>query len=147
VSRIGIAVARNFGAGLPRFDSQAEAQAALFAQRSAEIGRLLRAIGDLDYSVESLKTLEKRLLHEEGIGTAEGPESWAMATGFYFGEVLCRNAGFEWLVTEFPFQPGHYEVGVRKGSLAVMLTTGKRPATINNQRMQSLLREYQRYAK
>lgn len=41
----------------------------------------------------------------------------------YFGEVIVKNrAEFKWEVREFAFDPGTYEIGVVRGTIAVMLT-------------------------
>ena len=51
----------------------------------------------LDYSVESLTTLDSRILafRQQGATSAEMPETLFMF-GCYFGEVLIRNLGGKW---------------------------------------------------
>jgi hypothetical protein len=65
---------------------------------------------------------------------------------FYLGEVLCRHAGFSWVVQEFAFEHGRYEVGVKRSLATIMLTRGRSPKASNNKRMQSIWSEYLRYA-
>ena len=66
----------------------------------------------------------------------------------YLGEVLVKNRPpFEWFVAEDPFEPGKYEVGVRRPLYSLMLTLPLDLATRpNNKRRQSLWREYRQHA-
>ena len=142
-------VAGQYAHDLPTFSEHGEAEAALFAQRDMglrEIHTLSGLSSQLDYLPESLKTLE-RWFFENGQPAAT-PSGYSMphAIGFYFGEVLCRTREFQWLVQEFVFAKGRYEVGVQRPLLAIMLTKGKELQPHGNKRMQSLWREFQRYA-
>jgi hypothetical protein len=67
------------------------------------------------------------------------------AVGYYFGETLCRAAGFRWTVIQFAFTEGRYEIGVSRGLLSIMLTNGRPLSRVRNKRMQSLWREFARY--
>ncbi|HKA46083.1 MAG TPA: hypothetical protein VKF40_29095 [Burkholderiales bacterium] len=148
MSREGIAVAKEYGTGLPVFASASEAEKTLLAQRDATLEALDLEIQSLrpDYSPDSLKGLEKWYVEKGSPEVGLGGYSLPLAIGFYFGEVLCRRAGFEWFVAEFAFERGRYEIGVRKPLVSIMLTKGKRPRIEGNKRMQSLWREYGNYA-
>lgn len=78
------------------------------------------------------------------VGT--GNYSIPHAIGFSFGEMLCRSAGFSWVVEEFAFTKGRFEVGVNRHLMTIMLTKGRTPPVEGNKRKQSLWREYKRYA-
>ena len=149
MSRNGLIVARQHANDLPPFDSLAEAERTLLAQRDTALRDLLAqsdATLELDYSPQSLNTLE-RWYFENGqpVATTSGL-SMPHAIAFYFGEVLCRNAQFQWTVQEFAFSLGRYEVGVQRQNLCVMLTKGKLPSVVASKRMRSLWRDFHRYA-
>jgi hypothetical protein len=148
MSRQGMVVAKQYGTELPAFSNPSEAEDVLFAQRDATLGAFAREIHTLalDYSPESLKTLEKWYVENGSPEVGSGGYSLPHAIGFYFGEVLCRSAGFEWFVSEFAFERGRYEIGVRRRLVSIMLTKGKRPSIKGNKRMQILWREYGTYA-
>jgi hypothetical protein len=147
MSRQGMVIALQYGEGLPAFDSIADAKRSLFALRDQILHAFLTQHGQeltLDFSPSSLKVLERWFL--EGRSTASESAFIHLAIGFYFGEVLCRGAGFEWVVAEFAFQAGRYEVGVSQGRFSLMLSTGLHPRLApNNKRMQSLFRRYKSY--
>jgi hypothetical protein len=60
--------------------------------------------------------------------------------------VLCREVNFSWVVQEYQFAKGRYEIGVQRPLLSIMLTKGRKLQLAGNKRMQSLWREFQRYA-
>ncbi len=76
-----------------------------------------------------------------------GRETFERAIAMYLGEVLVRSAGFHWIVEEYAFQPGRYEIGVRRDLLTIMLRRETdlfaRP---NNRRRESLWRRYRDWA-
>ena len=149
VSRQGMIVAGQYANELPAFPSLAEAEKVLFAQRDAGLREMLSAVGglvELDYSPESLKHLERWYFEHGSPETTTSGYSVAHAVAFYFGEVLCWHAGFTWVVQEFAFAKGRFELGVRRPALGIMLTKGKRLQRANNKRMQSLWREFSTYA-
>ena len=64
----------------------------------------------------------------------------------YFAKVV-EHGGFTWVVTESPFQAGHFEIGVTKGLFTLMLTCGCTPEPLErNRRKQSLFRMFQKYS-
>jgi len=149
VSRYGLIVAGQYGEALPAFADAGAAKMALTAQRDTglqELRKVKALTADLDYSAESLKTVERWFLENGQPASTAAGYSMPHAIGFYFGEVLCRVGGFGWVIQEFPFLKGRYEIGVQRGGLAIMLTKGRIPSAVGNKRMASLWREYQKYA-
>jgi hypothetical protein len=149
VTRYGMIIAGQYAHGLPEFGSHEEAEKALFAQRDTGLQELQALNGlaaNLDYSPESLKTLERWFFENEQPATTASGYSMPHAIGFYFGEVLCRTLQFRWVVQELVFAKGRYEIGVQGPLLAIMLTKGRQLRAAGNKRMQSLWREYQRYS-
>ena len=149
MSRSGMIVARQYADDLPVFASQSEAERVLLAQRDTGLRELLDEIAevlDLDYSPRSLNALERWYFEKGQPAVTRSGYSMSRAIAFYFGEVLCRHAQFQWTVEEYVFSKGHFEIGVKRLMLSVMLTKGKNPQSRNNGRMQSLWREFLRYA-
>ena len=107
-----------------------------------------------DYSVESLKKLEKiyfNLCESDGFaGAGFAKKEFESAMSMYFGEVIVRNnrdAKFE--ARSFPFSKDKYEFYVSKGLLSMaiadkFLDLDKRP---DNVRKNSIFREYNKYFK
>ena len=149
MSRFGIFVACQYDQELPAFSSHTEAEKALFAQRDTGLQEL-HAEGELgtklDYSHESLKLLERWYFENWQPATTASGYSMPHAIAFYFGEVLCRTWRFRWLVREFDFSKGRYEIGVQRQLLTIMLTKGRKLQVSGNKKMQSLWRESQKYA-
>jgi len=149
MSRHGMIVAGQYAQDLPEFSGHRDAEEALFAQRDTGLKELHSVNGlaeNLDYSSESLKFLERWFFENGQPATTASGYSIPHAIAFYFGEVLCRTRQFRWVVQEFVFAKGRYEIGVQRPLLAIMLTKGKQLQAAGNKRMQSLWREYQRYA-
>jgi hypothetical protein len=149
MSQYGMLVAGQFAQGLPEFSEQATATEALLAWRDRGLQELYLLSGlapSLDYSPESLKSLESWFFQNGQPAATESGFSIPHAIAFYVGEVLCRSRQFQWVIQEFPFSKGRYEIGVTRQGLTIMLTKGKHLQLAGNKRMQSLWREYQRYA-
>jgi len=140
MSRYSLSVASEFSIALPSFSSQPEAEAALIKRKDRALADLQSKLGKLDFTPESLKVLEAEALQS---GVLSIPPD---QIGSYLGEVYCRSAGFNWVVSESPFAPGHYEIGVSRGLVTIMVTKGRTLTLDRNQRLQSLWKEYQRYA-
>lgn len=156
MGRAGMRAAEDHGKVLPRYGSQEDAERALFAQRDRLLDRL-RAVAPasgafrFDSTPQSLKAMEQWYfeLHEGGAFDKLGVdrETFERCMAMYFGEVIVRNhATFNWVVREFVFAPGTYEIGVDRGSVAVMLSrfhdVHVRP---NNKTRASIWREYRRW--
>jgi hypothetical protein len=156
MSRAGRRAADDFGRTLPRYGSQKEAEQALFGQRDLLLGQLRAAAVaspsfQYDLTPESLKTLERWYfeVRERGplASSRSSPETFERCLAMYFGAVIVKNEpAFRWVVREFPFVPGTYEIGVDRGPLAVMLTRfGEVHTRPNNRRRDSIWREYHRW--
>ena len=149
MSREPIKAALQYGEELPAFLSVSEAEKTLLQLRDSTLQAFLDehslSLG-LDFSPESLKSLEKWYFEAGCPKVGVGNYSIPHAIGFYFGETLCRSAGFSWIVQEFPFIKGRFEVGVNRRLGTIMLTKGKTPPVEGNKRMQSLWREFKKYA-
>lgn len=140
MSRYSLKVATEFSSALPSFGSQAEAEAALFERKDRALADLQSKLASLDFTPESLKGLEGAAL-QSGVQSIPPDQ-----IGFYLGEVYCRSAAFNWVVSESPFAPGRYEIGVTRGLVTIMVTKGRTVTLDRNKRLQSLWKEYQRYA-
>lgn len=156
MSRAGRRAADELGRSLPRYESQEDAERALFAQRDLLLDRLRTAAAasssfQCDFTPDSLKTLERWYfaLREHGTVATSGlsPETFERCMAMYLGEVIVRNhPAFRWVVREFSFVPGTYEIGVDRGTLAVMLTrVGEVHTRPNNKKHESIWREYRRW--
>jgi hypothetical protein len=156
VSRASRRAADDHGKTLPRYGSQEEAERALYAQRDLLLGQLRSAAAAspsfrFDFTPESLKTLERWYfdVRERGAFAKDGlsRETFERCMAMYFGEVIVKNhPAFRWVVREFPFVPGTYEIGVERGTLAVMLTRlGGVHTRPNNKKRESIWREYRRW--
>src|SRR5512138_2233630 len=117
MSRKGLIVAGQYANDLPAFDSLAEAERTLLAQRDTALRDLLaqvNAVLALDYSPQSLNALELWYFENGQPATTASSLSMPHAIAFYFGEVLCRNARFQWTVQQFAFSRERYELGVQR---------------------------------
>ena len=150
-------VAAEHGKGLPAFPDEETARGELFRQRDQYLAMLQEAGNaadafQADFTPESLKTLEhwyfdlweSQAFFEVGMGRSE----FERAMGMYFGEVVVRNsAGFEWIVDAYTFEPGKYEIGVRRERLALMLMSlfADLFARPNEKGKQGMWRMYDKY--
>ncbi len=149
-------VAIAHGENLPNYADQESARIDLFARRDRYLELLSEAcknteVFEGDFVPESLKSLEKwyfelwdaQSFWDVGLARSEFETAMAM----YYGEVFVRNStGFEWIVTEFAFQLGKYELGVKKDLVTVMLSRFTDLfAHPNNKKRQSVWTEYQKY--
>lgn len=154
----GLDAAREFGERLPRFSNLAEAEPALFRERDRVLD-LLRAASRVrpgfafDLSPASLKQLEPWYFSSvegpgaEAAGLDRTTLEWAVA--MYFGAVVVQHCPpFAWVVTEFPFLAGRYEIGIERPLYRRSLTLGiDLTARPNNRRQQSLWRDYRACAR
>ena len=156
MSRQGLKIALQHGQLLPAFSSLDEAKQSLLARRDAHLEAFqsltVEASGpSLDYSPESLKALEKwyfQLYESDGFATISAErETFEQCMAFYFGEVAKRNAkDGEWVVEEFAFIRGKYEIGVCSGNMKVMVGSRRDHfKTPDNKRHQSLYRQYKQW--
>lgn len=106
MSRFGMVIANQYAQDLPKFPDHNEAVKVLHSQRDTGLEHIhtIAEIGkDLDYSLDSLKLLEKWFFDNERPAATPSGYSMQHAIGFYFGEVLCRSAQFSWVVQEYAF--------------------------------------------
>ena len=156
MSRAGVIAAKQYGFTLPQFRDEADATRALFAERDFFLAKLQTIAKDsngfaADYSPQSLKPLERwyfELSDANGFAKLGVDRSdFERCISFYLGEVFVRHGrGFEWFVTEFPFERGRYGIGVRRPLFSLMLTHPRSLSKVKNVRMQSLWRQFQSYA-
>ncbi len=104
------------------------------------------------FQAESLKNLERwyfELYERNGFAQAGTTrERFERAIAMYVGETAVRsNSEFQWFVSEYPFEPGKYELGIRKPLFAWMLRSfTDLYARPNNKRRQSIWREFKQHA-
>ena len=156
MSNARLRAATLFGSRLPAFRDLAAAERGLYGERDESIRRLTDLSGRSvdfrpDFSPESLKDLEHwyfELLEGGGFGAIDtDQETVDRASAMYLGEVLVRNAPpFEWFVAEFAFEPGRYEIGVRRPLYQVMLSRLRPAPREHNRRERSIWRTYQKHA-
>ena len=156
MSRNGRKVAFEHAAALPSFASLAEAEKFYFKLRNNFRETLNTLAGKnnipLDYSPESLKTLEKWFfdLYESGgfkkLGISQKEFEGCM--GIYQGYVYTENdPEFKWIVQESSFIKGKFQMGITKGYFALMLGgQANLPILKDNKRRQSMYREYKKYS-
>ena len=155
MSRFGLRIARLFGQRLPSFRSLDEAKKQLFEERDCRIAKL-KALTPTVYFIpdetpESLKGMEEWYfkLHESDgfrqLGVTRQDFERCMAT--YFCHVAVANCSdAEWHVSEYAFQPGKYEIGVRRGALTLNRSSFEdHYAKPGNLTRKAIFREYQRY--
>lgn len=147
MSEQGLEAAAKYGESLPQFSDRSEAEKTLLVQKDKTLKELIEILSselDFDYSLESLKRFELWYF-DNGEPKEVSRLSVPLALGFYYGEVLCRQGKYEWIVDEFVFRRGTYEIGVTRGLVTIMLTNGKLPEERNNKRRQSLFRDAKRW--
>jgi hypothetical protein len=150
----GLQAAREHALRLPSFGSLAEATIALYQLRDGLLGELTKgaqrsSIFSANFQPESLKDLERwyfELCETDAFSKLRfDRERFERAMAMYVGETAVRtDSRFEWFVAEFAFQPGTFEIGVRRPLLSWMLTDAcrdhfTRPA---NKRRQAIWREF-----
>lgn len=149
MSRQGMIAAKSHGEELPTFANAAAASESLTSYKNETLSAFAREVfpaADPTFTPTCLKEVEAWYFSSSCPAIGKEGFSIPHALGFFFGEVLCRSAGFAWVVQEYAFRPGCYEIGVNKGLLYIMLTKGRRPTLDRNTHKNSLFREYNRYA-
>ena len=157
MSRYGLRIAKLFGQTLQSFSTLAEAEKDLTVFRDDRL-RKLENLSErspsfsADYSRQSLKTIEKWYfdLYEstafEKIGTSR--EEFEECLAIYFGAVFVRNVpDAAWIIEEFAFEKGKFEIGVRKGLMTIMCSRFTNHfETRDNKRKESIWRMFNKYA-
>lgn len=128
-----IDTAGEFGEQLPSFSSLSEATEYFEHYKEAGLETLVRLTVAqpgfaMDYSPQSLKSLEAvyfKLMEANGfsdLGLSQ--QAFESLMGIYFGAVATRNdPAVHWIVQEFAFVPGKYELGVARGNTTVMVSS------------------------
>jgi hypothetical protein len=154
MSLFGVKVAKQFGQNLPSFKNQAEAEAFLIAQKDERLRLLIESAKNsntftADFSPESLKHLEIwyfELWESDGFERLETTrEEFECFMAAYFGEIAVRNnPDTKWIVSEFAFERGKYEIGIHQKLFTQMLNRfADHYKTPNNTRRQKLFKMYQ----
>ena len=154
MTRKGLAAARALGARLPKFRDAAAARRALLGLRDERLAEFkkLDTTGSgfvMDGSPESLVPLERwyfALVARRGFGALgmERPR-FETAMGLYYGSVAVRHTRARWIVEEFAFAPGTWELGIEQKHFKLMGVDGlcedwhRRP---NNKTHRALARDY-----
>jgi hypothetical protein len=146
MSRAGFNAAMEHGKQLPTFSTQAEAEEFFFKLRDKIVSDLIKWSEKkivLDFSVDSLLRLEEWYFKEGNIEN----EVLAIGCAFYFGEVVVKNRPqAKWVVKEFAFKSGRYEIGVEQELLTMMLFSFRsKLENPRNKKHDSLWRTYQCY--
>ena len=155
MSDVGLRAARSFGSTLRAFRDLAEAERGLYAERDELVRKLTELSGGSaafrpDFSPDSLKDLEHwyfGLVEGGGLHSIHtDDETFERAMAMYLGEVLVRHAPpFGWFVTEFAFEHGRYEIGVRRPLYQVMLSRLAPAPRERNRSERSIWRAYQKH--
>jgi hypothetical protein len=156
MSRLGLKVARLFGRKLPAFRNLADARSHLFAERDDRLAMLKRlAVKSDSFAADgspgSLKKMEAwyfQLVESDGfraLGITREEFERCMAT--YFCHVVVTNcADAEWHVSEYAFEKGKFEIGVKCGLFELMRSSfAGHHAKPANRFRNAIYREYQRY--
>jgi hypothetical protein len=153
----GLRAAREHRVRLQAFASLAEATLALFQLRDKLLAELVTAaeqsrVFEPSFKPESLKELEHwyfNLWERDAFSAINFErERFEQAMAMYIGETAVRtNSRFEWFVEEYAFQPGKFELGVRRPLFSWMLLGAcrdhfSRPV---NKRRESIWREFQQH--
>ena len=148
MSRQGLVAAIAHGKDLPSFGDLEEARLALTGYRDTCLAALMKdvEVAPLDFSLDSLNRLEAWFFAASQPSMLPSGLPVASAVGFYFGQVLCNNSGYDWIVAPYVFAADRYEIGVARPLTKIMLTFGIRPTQTGNKRMRSLWRMAKQYA-
>src|SRR5271169_369499 len=153
---LGLKVAKEFGQKLPAFASQADAQESLFKERDDRLLRMAQLaarsqVFHADFTPQTLKALEQwyfELWNSNSFDSLDiRREDFERCMASYFCEVAVRNCpGVQWVVQEYAFEAGKFEIGVRRGLLTLMTARFsdwyKEPG---NKKHQKLRREFEKY--
>ena len=153
MTRYGLKVAKLFGKKLPAFESQAEAEESLLGFRDGRLRMIQRLAArstdfEADFSPQSLKAMElwyHELWESDAFKqTGATREEFEECMAIYFGGVVVRqDSRYKWVVKEFAFMAGKWELGVEMEFQAIMLGRfTDHYKTPNNKRRQAIYRRY-----
>ena len=157
MSDSGMKAAIEYGDILRSFKDLSEAEDFFYTYKDIILKNLesiciKNALFTADYSVDSLTKIEKWYfdLYEKKefskIGITQ--ETFEKMMGVYYGEVAVRNnAEARWVVREFPFSKGKYELLIKKGlmSMSVIEKCNNLCTSQGNKRKNHLFRDYNKY--
>ena len=152
MSEHGLIIALKYGEKLQEFDDKVQAEKFFISYKDELLNRLEAISGQLDgfspdYTIESLKNIEKlyfELYRNNTFGKLLlSQKQFESIMSVYWGEVVIKNnADAKWLIEEFAFSQGKYELLVNKGLFDMFQDLYKRQ---DNKRQNLLFREHNRY--
>lgn len=157
MSKDGLVAALKYSQDLIAFRDSKEAEDFFFTYRTSlleELEKISAGSGVFtpDYSVDSLDPLEKWYFYlyenESFSRIGETKEAFEKMMEIYFGEIAVRNSEeANWIVREFPFFKGKYELLVKKGlmSMSIVGKYQNLQSVQGNKRKNLMLREYKKY--
>jgi hypothetical protein len=157
MSKDGLAAAVKYSKDLIAFNDSKEAEDFFSTYRTSLLEELERISAESgvftpDYSVDSLDPLEKWYfdLYENDSFSSTGvtKETFEKMMEIYFGETAVRGSEeANWIVREFPFVKGKYELLVKKGLMSMSIV-GKFQNLQNvqgNKRKNLMIRDFKKY--
>lgn len=157
MSGYALKAAIKHGEELIEFGSISEAEKYFISRKDFLLDRLKAVSAQSsvfipDYTVESLKELEKRYfdMYAEDAFDKAGTtrKDFESMMSVYWGAVAVKNnKDAKWAVEEYPFTRGKYEFFVNKGLLSLSIGDNFRDLykRQNNKRRNLLFREYNKY--
>lgn len=157
MSRLGLIAAKLYGKKLTHFVNQLEAEKYFDEYRTrclSILEKTSKKTNDfvMNYTPESLKKLESWYFeiykNNQFQELKVERDDFERSVAVYFGEVAIKNnENAKWIVSEFPFEKGKYNLGINEGFCTLMIPTMcsdlfKEP---NNNMKQSLYRKYKKY--
>lgn len=152
MSEHGLIIALKYGEKLKEFDDKVQAEKFFISYKDELLNRLEAISEQLDgffpdYTIESLKDIEKlyfQLYRNNTFGKLGlSQKQFESIMSVYWGEVVIKNnADAKWLIEEFAFSQGKYELLVNISIFDMFQDLYKRQ---DNKRQNLLFREYNRY--
>lgn len=152
MSEHSLIIALKYGEKLKEFDDIAQAEKYFISYKDELLNRLEAISEQLDgfspdYTIESLKNIEKlyfQLYRNNTFGKLGlSQKQFESIMSVYWGEVVIKNnADAKWLIEEFAFSQGKYELLVNISIFDMFQDLYKRQ---DNKRQNLLFREYNRY--
>ena len=157
MSEHSLIIALKYSEKLKEFDDIAQAEKYFISYKDELLNRLEAISGQLDgfspdYTIESLKDIEKLyfpLYRNNTFGKLLlSQKQFESIMSVYWGEVVIKNnADAKWLIEEFAFSQGKYELLVNKGlcNISIFDMFQDLYKRQDNKRQNLLFREYNRY--
>lgn len=157
MSEHSLIIALKFGEKLKEFDDISQAEKYFISYKDELLNKLKVICGQSvgffpDYSIESLKNIEKlyfQLYHDNTFGKLGlSQRQFESIMSVYWGEVVIKNnPDAKWIIEEFAFSQGKYELLVNKGlcNISIVDMFQDLYKRQDNKRQNLLFREYNRY--